>query len=139
MSKGKTTVVFKGGRLDGHLDDDFDTRGLIDVIHSPTGMFYSVDKSSDTVQICKGKLSSNWIAYLVETYKKQLRVSNSGHFVYLFKKELLIERCTAFTLKGTRCSRESLSGKSYCNKTHKKWANSQLLDNPNDYTGIIKP
>jgi hypothetical protein len=136
MPRGKTVVIFKGGKLDGQQFDEANTRVLRPKITAPSESFMAITPTNE-IGIYTGKLNSNWFCFNTDVYEKQIRNDDTEPFVYLFKDKRIVNRCTAITKKGTRCSHPAVDGQSYCSETHKALVNPQLIDDPTSLRELI--
>ena len=117
MSKGKTKIKFMGGRLDGIIEEDVDTRTVTNQISVETKMWYR--KNGEYVEVMKGgRLDNNWMSYAVENYVKGSK-DNNGYIEYTYLEDAMVDRCTGITKTGKQCLNAQYKNFSVC-RTHKK-------------------
>lgn len=120
MAIGTTKVKFIGGCLDGEVCDSFVCKGLTQKYITFNGYWFGAVDGS--YQLLKGnRVGDNWRSYSVDVYEKEPK-GNDGYFVYRFKEQDMINRCTALTLKGQLCSKIAIKNTDSC-QTHTKKIN----------------
>ena len=114
MPRGKATIRFIGGVLDGEIQEDVAAIYLTDKIRSFTGVWIRV-LPDETAQVMKGgKPDSFWQSYNEDVYEKQLERDNSNSIVYKFIEKQIVNRCKGTTKKGTRCLKPTKNDEAYC-------------------------
>ena len=117
MPKGKTTLYFRGGPVDGQAIEGACNR-IYASLRIPYGSGFT-EESDGRIGVFTNasELPENWTAYKASNYSKEETASGKAGVVYSFTGSLMVDRCRAITKKGDWCKNESADGKSVC-KTH---------------------
>jgi hypothetical protein len=138
MSIHTLNVLFSGGPLDGELMLNFPRKRLGHLLNMRRDAYFGTT-DSDAVAIYKGKLNSSWFYYLSDVYEVKSMSDNKETVTYRFTIPKEVHRCTAFTLKGKRCTKEAKDGQLFCSEKHKPWTNPSLIKDPLDLSNIVMP
>lgn len=118
--RGFTTIWYEGGILDGMCHENFPTRFSGKPIEARREtVVVSVPEGVEIWKVPEGKLPENWLCYRTDLYEKSgIKPLDQG-VVYTFAETILVDRCTATTLKGKKCSNPAEPGGEECS-THLK-------------------
>ena len=120
MSKGITTVVLRNNVSGKEETLDIPCVLCRDSIAIDSEFFFSEEKDGK-IGIRRGRISpkNNWISFKRDIFNKSHKVPN-GPIVYIYEETLMIDRCSANTLKGKRCGNEALLDNTLCKTHHNK-------------------
>lgn len=126
MPRGYTNVKFVGGPLDGHIEEMVIIKHLVKNYRVRSDKFFASEPNGG-MSIRSGKLSSNWHSFSQDIYIRQKKPKHSGgeFTIYLFDRNIIIERCQAITKQGTQCTRSAREGTNHCSDLHQAKIGSQ--------------
>lgn len=138
MSKFTLNVVFDGGQLNGETMLNVPKNRLRSSLNMKRGAYFGTT-DSDAIGVYQGELNSLWIYHLSDVYKFESMSDDEKTVTYRYAETKEVNRCTAFTLKGTRCTKAARDGHLYCSEQHKPWINPSLIANPSDLSNVVMP
>jgi hypothetical protein len=138
MTKFTLNVVFNGGPLNGETMLNVPKNRLRSSLNMKRDAYFGTT-DSDAIGVYQGELNSLWIYYLSDVYKFESMSDDEETVTYRYVETKEVNRCTAFTLKGTRCSKASQDGHMYCSEQHKPWVNPSLITDPSDLSNVVMP
>lgn len=104
MPRGTTTVILKGGAMDGQELPSAPTRMLSDEIRVFSGSGFT-DEPNERVGIFTSALHlpPNWICYKSLLYRKAVTDSRKPGVLYEFVEDVMVDRCESMTKARERC------------------------------------
>ena len=138
MSKFTLNVFFNGGSLNGQTMLNVPKNRLRSSLGIKRDAYFGTTDTDD-IAIYQGELNSLWIYYLSDVYEFESISEDEKTIRYRYTETKEVNRCTAFTLKGTRCSKAAQDGQLYCSEQHKPWINPSLIANPSDLSNVVMP
>ena len=124
--KGRTTIRFTGGALDGTVEE-IQSKGATEELTWPKGNYFSVLDNGDIGVMNAGPegFHQEWFGYSVEVYQKAFRTGSE--IPYEYKVDRMIGRCAAITKTGKRCQHIHIAKGKYC-PTHKNHTGESVPD-----------
>ena len=117
MDRRDTTIVFKGGKMDGKTLEDVDVKELPTTLKFRGGIYYEEDEDG-ALSLATGALNSKWNCYCEERYNKADNDYNKPVTVFEFSEMLNIGRCVVEE-NGKRCMNPAEYGETHCIEAHK--------------------
>ena len=107
MARGRTDVRYFGGIMNGKIEEQVNTRFMVDSHSVFHDSFYAIDSKGGQALLEDESKRHLWDHHLVDIYKKAKQTPNVSGMRYEFSHTEIRFRCNAINNNGKRCKNES--------------------------------
>ena len=119
MSNRYVNISFIGGNNDGETLEKVPFSKLPPRFYFPSETYF-VENESGGMSIYKGKLNQDWHSYSASIYERIVDSNEPETTInYKFLEDIMVDRCSALTIKKVKCMKPAIYGKLCCS-THNK-------------------